>query len=98
LFPSKKSLQRERDKLREMTGPEQCFKPIPVLIAQINTHLKGWSNYFGKGYPRRAFGRINRFVQKRLEHHLKRRSQRAYRKPGNTSWYFHLQDLGLVPL
>lgn len=98
VVPSKKSLQKERDKLREMTGPEQCFKPIPVLIAEINTHLKGWSNYFGKGYPRRAFGRINRFVQKRLEHHLKRRSQRPYRKPGKTSWYFHLQDLGLALL
>src|SRR5437762_6603805 len=27
LFPSSKSLQRERDKLREMTGPSRCFVP-----------------------------------------------------------------------
>jgi RNA-directed DNA polymerase len=95
LCPSKKSLQRERDKLREMTGPEQCFKPIAVLIAQINTHLKGWSNYFGRGYPRHAFRRINAYVQERLTRHLQRRSQRAFRIKGACSWYEQLQRLGL---
>ena len=97
LCPSKKALQRERDKLRAMTGPEQCFKPIPVLIAQINTHLKGWSNYFAKGYPRKAFRDVNRFVQERLEIHLKRRSQRPYRRADGTTWYSQLQRLGLRP-
>ena len=98
LCPSKKALLRERDKLREMTGPEQCFKPIPVLIAQINTHLTGWSNYFKTGYPRKAFRDINRFVQERLERHLKRRSQRAYRRADGMTWYSQLQRLGLRPL
>ena len=96
--PSSKSVQRERDKLREMTGPKQCFKPIPVLIAQINQHLKGWSNYFGKGYPRRAFRQINSFVQERLVRHLKRRSQRPFRPRGTSSWYAHLHHMGLEPL
>jgi RNA-directed DNA polymerase len=96
--PSSKSMQRERDKLREMTGPENSFLPIPVMIAQINNHLRGWSNYFGKGYPRKAFRDINRFVQERLERHLKRRSQRAFRKGGKMSWYAQLQRLGLESL
>ena len=98
LCPSKKSLQRERDKLREMTGPEQCFKPIPVLIEQINQHLRGWSNYFSKGYPRDAFRKINRFVQERLERHLKRRSQRPFRVRGMATWYEQLHRLGLTSL
>jgi RNA-directed DNA polymerase len=98
LCPSKKSLQRERDKLREMTGPEQCFKPIPVLIAQINTHLKGWSNYFGKGYPRDAFRQINHYAQERLGRHLQRRSQRAFRVSGKLSWHEQLTRLGLQSL
>jgi len=98
LCPSSKSLQRERDKLRDMTGPEKCFLPIPALVAQINTHLKGWGNYFGLGYPRKAFRQINRFVQERLERHLKRRSQRPYRLSGRFSWYAQLQRLGLKPL
>jgi len=98
LFPSSKSMQRERDKLREMTGPERCFLPIPALIVQINDHLRGWKNYFGKGYPRDAFRQINRFVQERLERHLKRRSQRPYRTAEGRTWYAQLQHLGLQPL
>jgi RNA-directed DNA polymerase len=98
LCPSAKALQRERDKLREMTGPKKCFLPIPALIGQINTHLKGWSNYFGKGYPRKAFRQINSFVQDRLRTHLQRRSQRPYRPSGDLSWYAQLHRLGLKPL
>jgi RNA-directed DNA polymerase len=98
LCPSKKSLQRERNKLREMTGPDRCFVPIGALIAQINTHLRGWSNYFKKGYPRKAFRQINAFVQTRLIGHLHRRSQRPYRGRGEGSWYAHLHHLGLQPL
>jgi len=98
LCPSSKSLQRERDKLREMTGPEKCFLPIPALIAQVNTQLKGWGNYFGLGYPRKAFRQINRFVQERLERHLTRRSQRPYKVTVGFSWYAQLQRLGLKPL
>jgi RNA-directed DNA polymerase len=98
LCPSSKSMQRERDKLRELTRPEQCFKPIPALIAQINEHLRGWSNYFAKGYPRSAFRQINHFVRARLIRHLQRRSQRPYRPTGTESWYADLHRLGLRPL
>lgn len=98
LCPSDKAMRRERDKLRELTGPERCFVPIPELIGQINEHLAGWSNYFGKGYPRKAFRQINSFLQERLIHHLRRRSQRPYRGTGQSSWYAHLHHLGLQPL
>jgi RNA-directed DNA polymerase len=29
VLPSKKAVQRERDKLHEMTNSHQCYKPIP---------------------------------------------------------------------
>jgi RNA-directed DNA polymerase len=98
LCPSAKSLQRERDNLREMTGPRTCFVPIPTLIAQINRQVKGWGAYFGMGYPRVAFRQINLFVRERLERHLKRRSQRPFRGTGTCSWYAQLHRLGLRPL
>jgi RNA-directed DNA polymerase len=98
LCPSSKSMQRERDNLREMTGPERCFVPIPVLIEQINRHLRGWGNYFSLGYPRDAFRQITRYVQERLERHLKRRSQRPFRLSGGMTWYTQLQRLGFMGL
>jgi len=98
LCPSSKALQRERDNLREMISPKNCFIPIPALIYQVNEQTGGWSNYFGQGYPRKAFRQINRFVRERLINHLGRRSQRPYRKPAGVTWYSHLLKLGFQPL
>ena len=53
VVPSKKAVQRERDRLRAMTGYSQSHKPLPRLIAELNRHLKGWGNYFCFGYPLR---------------------------------------------
>jgi len=98
LSASKKSVAREREKLREMTSSRMCFKPIPQLVCEINRHLAGWANYFGQGYPRHAFRQINRYVLRRLAVHLRRRSQRRYRPPAGRSLYHHCQDLGVVML
>lgn len=96
--PSRKSLDRERAKLREMTSARQCFKPIPRLIREVVRQTRGWSNYFQFGFPRKAFREINWHVVNRLWRHLRRRSQRRYRPPSGTSFYRHLQDLGWSPL
>ena len=96
--PSKKSLDRERAALREMTSARVCFKPIPELIEELNTHLRGWSNYFGHGYPRVAFRKINAYVRLRLFRHLSRRSQRPWRPPKGTTHYAQFAKMGLVYL
>lgn len=95
---SKKSLQREKDWLREMTNSRQCFKPIPALIRELNRHLVGWSNYYAYGYPRKAFREINHHTRTRICKHLRRRSQRRYRPGKDVSWYQHLKQLGLIYL
>jgi RNA-directed DNA polymerase len=98
VFPSKKAVQRERKKLHEMTNRQQCFKPIPVLIGELNRHLQGWANYFSLGFPRSAYCEIERHVQGRLIQHLQRRSQRPYRLPAGETWLRHLGRLGLLRL
>jgi RNA-directed DNA polymerase len=98
VFPSAKAVQREREKLHEMTDSRQCFKPIPQLIGELNRHLKGWANYFSFGYPTSAFCEIERHVQGRLIQHLQRRSQRPYRPPQGEPWLRHLARLGLIRL
>jgi RNA-directed DNA polymerase len=98
VFPSVKAVQREREKLHEMTDSHQCFKPIPRLIDELNRHLKGWVNYFSFGYSISAYCEIDRYVQGRLIQHLQRRSQRPYRPPQGESWLRHLGRLGLIRL
>jgi RNA-directed DNA polymerase len=98
LEPSRKALDRERTALRGMIGPKQCFIPIPELIGQVNRHLRGWSKYFGLGYPTKAFHQINHFVRTRLGRHLRRRSQRGWRAREGISLYAHLEHLGLRAL
>ncbi len=98
MFPSDKALAREREKLREMTRAQMCFKPIPHLIDEINEHLRGWANYFGQGYPRKTFREINAYVRQRLYCHLSRRSQRPWRPPRGTTFYRQFAKMGLLYL
>ena len=98
VFPSNKAVQREREKLHEMTDSHQCFKPIPVLIEELNRHLKGWANYFSFGYPVSVYCEIDRYVRDRLIQHLQRRSQRPYQPPQGEDWGKHLAQLGLIRL
>jgi RNA-directed DNA polymerase len=98
VFPSAKSLKREREKLKEMTRSHGGHLPIPMLIQELNQHLRGWANYFRFGYPSTAFEKINHHVHVRLQQNLKRRSQRRYRPPQQVSTNAHFQQLGLRPL
>jgi len=98
LEPSVKALARAREKLRQMTGSANCFKPIRLLVHEVNRHLRGWREYFKLGHPRQAFRKIGWFVRERLVRHLRRRSQRPFRPPEGTTWYRQLAQLGLEPM
>ena len=98
LTPSRKALQRERNALRRMTGPEQCFTSLPELIGRLNRQMRGWGNYFSIGYPRMARRHINRYVRERLTRHARRRSQRGYKPAEGVSFYAHFKKMGLVYL
>lgn len=95
---SGKALKRERQRLRQMTGKEMCFKPLPKMVAEMNRHLTGWANYFSFGYPRMGYRKINAYVRYRLAVHLRRRSQRPFRPPKGKTLYEHLKEIGLVYL
>jgi len=96
--PSKKALKREREVLRQMTGSQMCYKPIPMMVSDVNRHLRGWANYFSFGYPRMAYRNINWYVLHRMSIHLRRRSQRPFQPPEGVSLYQHLHQLGLAYL
>jgi RNA-directed DNA polymerase len=96
--PSKKSIQRETAQLRAMISNRQQHIPITELIGQLNLHLRGWKNYYGKWHCGAAMQRINWQLENRLRRHLRRRSQRPWRIPEGSTLLAHLRKLGLVRL
>lgn len=96
--PSKKSVHRETIQLRTMISNRQQYIPVTELIEQLNRHLRGWKNYYGKWHCGAAMKRINWQVENRLRKHLRRRSQRPWRIPKGSTLMAQLHKFGLVRL
>lgn len=98
MVPSKGAINRERESIRELVNTSQSHTPLPALIRRVNVQLKGWSNYYSVGYPRKAYREINAFTRERLRRHLKRRSQRPWKVASDTTYYEVFRKMGLVSL
>jgi RNA-directed DNA polymerase len=94
MLPSPKSLKSIRTRIGELTCAERGCIPIHDTIEQINRVLRGWRNYFSLGFCRPAYHSIDQYVFQRITKHLKRRSQRPYRRPSGMTWYAHIEKLG----
>ena len=98
LVPSKKSVARERERIRELTDHHQCFQPVPEMIERINRQTTGWKGYFNFGYARQAMREINHFIDERLTRHAQRRSQRRMKPAKDESYTGFFKRLGLKSL
>ena len=98
LAPSARTLERERERIRELTDYHHCFQPLSEMIEMINRQTAGWKGYFNYGYARQAFRKINHFVLERLTRHAHRRSQRPMKPAENESYYGFFRRLGLKNL
>ncbi len=95
LFPAQQTMQRQRQWLRDNIAARHCSEPLPAMVERLNQHLRGWRSYFSLGHPRREYRQLNHAMLHRIDRHLRRRSQRAYRVPEGISVSAHLQSLGL---
>jgi len=98
VFPSSKSVQREKDRIRELTNSRYCFLPLPEMITTINRQTVGWKGYFNFGYSRKAMREINHFVTERLILHAHRRSQRPMKPRPKETYSAFFKRLGLQEL
>jgi RNA-directed DNA polymerase len=96
--PGKKAVARLGDKIRAITG-SSYKRPLREAIEEVNTLLRGWSNYFRYGYPRKVFRAVNYFVRCRFRRFLRNRSQRRSKpfRQGETL-YAGLKRYGLMYL
>lgn len=98
MFPSPKAVEREKDRIREMTDYHHSFQPLPEMIEKINRQTAGWKGYFSNGHSRPAMRGINHFLLERLIRHASRRSQRRMKPAPNESYYEFFKRLGLKSL
>jgi RNA-directed DNA polymerase len=98
IMPSKKAIGTLKGKIREKTR-SSYKKPLVEAIAEANSILRGWGNYFNYGYPRKAFRDVNHYTRCRFQRFLNNRSQRRS-KPFRLgeSLYAGLKRYGLVYL
>jgi len=97
LFPSTKSQQRLRDKIRNILNPRNKT-PVHDVLPDLNKVLRGWGNYFRLGYPSVAFSKMDYYVTHRMWCHLRRRSQRKCHSFGKTGLHSSLTNAGLFRL
>jgi len=70
--PSKKSVQRLKQKLREHLCRANT-DPLPAVTAGTNRLLTGWRNYFSYGTTAMAYKVVDEYVYQRVRHFLRRR-------------------------
>jgi RNA-directed DNA polymerase len=71
-WPSRRSMQRIRDKVRLATGVDG--RPsLGEKIGQLNPILRGWGNYFRRLNSTRHFAKVDYYVNERLWRWLRRK-------------------------
>jgi RNA-directed DNA polymerase len=94
IFPSKKSVESIQKKIE--TEFSNYRVPLMEVVGNINTMTQGWKNYYGFGYPRKEFRKVNFYIQICTYSFLRNRSQRIskpFRK--GESVYAGLKRYGL---
>jgi RNA-directed DNA polymerase len=98
-WPSRRSMQRVRTRVRELTPRSRCHADIRSVIVDLNPVLRGWGIYFRTGNAANQFISIDRFVERRLRRLRLRRKGRHLRPGEAAGWtreYF--ERLGLYRL
>lgn len=87
VHPSRKSLERFRARINELTAPRRGWLPVCLLVSEANAYLRGWEAYFGRFHRGSAFHHANGHVIDSFHRHLTRRSQRPLRPPKDMTWH-----------
>jgi RNA-directed DNA polymerase len=90
-WPSRKAIQRARDRIRDMTGRRWLWMPVEDLVRDINLFLRGWAGYFRYGNSARILGQIRNYALMRLALWLSKKGNRR------RAWRWGLHQVLLSP-
>ena len=95
-WPSKRSLQRVRAKIKLLTSRSRVGMRLPDTIKALNQLLRGWGAYFRTGNAALKFRALDRYVERRLKRLLIKQRGRNLRPGQADIWtreWFHDQGL-----
>jgi RNA-directed DNA polymerase len=98
-WPSRRSMQRIRQRVKDLTPRSRCHADLRAVIADLNPVLRGWGQYFRTGNASKCFVQIDRYVEDRLRTLRVKRKGRNLRPGEVARWtreYF--ENLGLYRL
>jgi RNA-directed DNA polymerase len=75
IFPSDKARKAICKKIKRKMS-QNCNATLKDVVKDLNKTLDGWKNYFCRGYPRKVFRDVNRYIQVCTRSFLRNRSQR----------------------
>lgn len=83
-WPSQRSMQRIRQRVKELTPRRRCHEDLRAVIADLNPVLRGWGEYFRTGNAAKRFKQLDTYVYERLRTLRIKRKGRNLR-PGEAS-------------
>jgi group II intron reverse transcriptase/maturase len=85
-WPSARSMQRIRQRVKELTPRGRCHADLREVIADLNPVLRGWGNYFRTGNAAKRFNQVDEYVWRRLRHLRVQRKGRQLRAGEVERW------------
>lgn len=95
--PAKKAVQRIKRRIRQMLCPAN-HAPWDDVVTQLNPVLRGWAAYFSYGTRLMAYRAVDRSVEARVRHFLRRRHQVPTRGTRRFSTEVIFGELGVFHL
>ncbi len=95
-WPSKRSMQRARAKVKALTSRSRVGVRLPETIKALNLFLRGWGGYFRTGNAADRFVEMDRYVAWRLKRLLLKQRGRNLRPGQAKRWtraWFHDQGV-----
>ncbi|HEV7804893.1 MAG TPA: group II intron maturase-specific domain-containing protein, partial [Solirubrobacteraceae bacterium] len=96
-WPSRRTMQRARDRVRELTGRDRLRWPVEQIVQDLNRFLRGWAGYFRYGNSTVQFDQIIRHAEDRLALLIAKRHQQP-RRYGRQALASRLDRYGLINL
>ena len=96
-WPSRKALQRARDRIRELTARSRLAVDVERVVEDVNRFLRGWAGYYRYGNSSLTFDKIRSHALMRIALFVAKRHGR----PRSFGWamvYNSPNELGLISL